>query len=149
MSFAKELAETAIQRAKAIQDIQMREFREFEKKKQLREDELMNNLTNKYHPLIKKALWDAALIHGNREKYMNFDYNDFKANFPTLGNPVQVCSRWLTEMTNEDSQYLPYKPVPCWDSTDVTDLSPREKDHFAGLQFDVRGNGAFTVQFKW
>lgn len=109
MSFAQELADTADKRAKAIQDYKIKKMREFEAEKSKREDELMKKLTTKYHPLIKEALWNSALICGNREKYMNLDYNDFKANFPELGKPAEVCHRWLTEMTKEDSPYVPYK----------------------------------------
>ena len=174
MSFAQELADTSIKRAKAIQDFKMKKMREFEVEKTKREDELMKKLTAKYHPLIKEALWNSALIGGNREKYMNLDYNDFKANFPELGKPAQVCHRWLTEMTKEDSVYVPYKVVPSkpsnfqpisngaygWGATNYDALAaladgqfsvsePPKKDHFAGLKFSVWNNQAFTVHFTW
>lgn len=174
MSFAQELADTAIKRAKAIQDFKMKKMREFEAEKSKREDELMKKLTEKYHPLIKEALWNSALIGGNREKYMNLDYNDFKANFPELGKPSQVCHRWLTEMTKEDSPYVPYKqPIANvdyawgathydshWAATNYDALAsladgqysvsePPKRDHFAGLKFSVWNNKAFTVHFTW
>ena len=171
MSFAQELADTSIKRAKAIQEFKMKKMREFEAEKARREDELMKKLTVKYHPLIKEALWNSALIGGNREKYMNLDYNDFKANFPELGKPAQVCEWWLTEMTKEDSQYVPYIVMPTnfqpisngaygWGATNYDALAsladgqysvsePPQKDHFAGLQFSVWNNRAFTVHFTW
>jgi len=173
MSFAEELANTSIKRAKAIQDFKMKKMREFEAEKSKREDELMRKLTAKYHPLIKHALWNSALIGGNREKYMNLDYNDFKANFPELGKPAQVCERWLNEMTKEDSPYVPYKVTPthfqpiangATNYDDITSLvaercaladglysvsEPPQKDHFAGLKFCVWNNHAFTVHFTW
>jgi len=62
MSFAKELADVAIKRAKSIQDMNIKKIKEFEDAKFNRENELMTNLTKKYHPLVKKALWDSALI---------------------------------------------------------------------------------------
>lgn len=172
MSFAQELADTADKRAKVIQDYKMKKMREFEAEKSKREDELMKKLTTKYHPLIKEALWNSALICGNREKYMNLDYNDFKANFPELGKPAEVCHRWLTEMTKEDSPYVPYKlpivnfqPISNgaygWGATHYDDAlasrtdcqynvtEPPKKDHFAGLKFSVWNNRAFTVHFTW
>ena len=171
MSFAQELADTSIKRAKAIQDFHMQKMREFEAEKSKREDELMKTLTTKYHNHIKEALWNSALIGGKREKYMNLDYNDFKANFPELGKPAVVCERWLTEMTKEDSPYVPYKVTP----TNFQHISngtygsgasnydalasladglysvsePPKKDHFAGLKFSVWNNQAFTVHFTW
>ncbi len=172
MSFAQELADTANKRAKAIQDFKIKKMREFEAEKSKREDELMKKLTEKYHHLIKEALWNSALIGGNREKYMNLNYNDFKANFPELGKPAEVCHRWLTEMTKEDSQYVPYK-VPIvnfqsisngaygWGATHYDDAlasladcqynvtEPPKRDHFAGLKFSVWNNRAFTVHFTW
>lgn len=167
MSFAQELADTSIKRAKAIQDFQIQKFREFEAEKTKREDLLMKKLTAKYHNHIKQSLWKSALIAGKREKYMNFDHNDFKANFPELGNPADVCNRWLTEMTKEDSPYLPYKLPTIYDQdflhntascyNDIASLAdaqynvsePPKKDHFAGLNFRVWNNKAFTVHFTW
>ena len=155
MSFANELALTSIKTAKAIQDFHMKKLREFEKKKNIRENELMIYLTKKYHPIIKQALWNSAYITGNREKYMNLDYNDFKANFPELGNPAAVCRRWLTEMTKEDSPYIPYKlpsGLDCLSAladAQYNVIEPPKKDHFAGIQFNVWNNKAFTVHFTW
>ncbi len=149
MSFAEELADIAIKRAKKIQDYKMRQFKEFEDKKCKREDEIMRFLTNKHHNYIKNVLWDAALIYGKREKYMNFDYNDFKANFPGLGKPYEVCIRWLTEMTKENSVYVPYK-LNLDQQIIYSDITKNPiKDHFAGLKFDVWNNKNFTVHFTW
>jgi len=115
-----------------------------------------------------------SLIGGKREKFMNLEYNDFKANFPGLGKPADVCHRWLTEMTKEDSHYLPYKislnnqnnilpnENPSYgctsnnynthslidDSQYIVSHSTK-KDHFAGLKFSVWNNRAFTVHFTW
>ena len=76
-----------------------------------REVELMTFLTKKYHKSIKDAMYRAALIDGPKEKYMNFDYNDFKAKFPELGNPKQVREGWLGEMTNVDSVFYHIKDL--------------------------------------
>ena len=94
---------------------------------------------------------------------MNFDYNDFKADFPELGNPKEVCQRWLSEMCNPESKYLPYKKpeyfhsqyethfhnLPALADAQYNVSEPPEKDHFSGLQFDVWNNAAFTVHFTW
>ena len=163
MSFAEQLAEISIKRAKVIQDYQMKKFREFEKAKSERENQLMTYLTTKYHKSIKDAIYKAALVNGLREKYMNFEYKDFKANFPELGKPKEVCERWLGEMTNPDSKYLPYKTPEYFESQYETHFDslaamadgqysvsePPVRDHFSGLQFDVWNNSAFTVKFTW
>ena len=163
MSFAQQLAEISDKRAKVIQDYKMKKFREFEEAKSKREFDLMTFLTNKYHKSIKNALYDTALICGRREKYMNFEYSDFKANFPELGNPKEVCERWLTEMCDPKSKYLPFKTPEYFESQYLTHFdslatttngqytlsnSP-ERDHFSGLQFEVWNNKAFTVYFNW
>ena len=109
MSFAEILAQKSISAAKKIDELNKRKKEEFEKKKSDRFAELMTALTVKYHLQIKKALWDAA-SNGRREKYMNFDYNDFKANFPGLGKPSGICSIWLNHMTRTDSPYSPSSP---------------------------------------
>ena len=116
MSFAEQLADISIKRAKVLQDYRMQQVRQFMQAKDERENQLMTFLTKKYHKSIKDALYRAALIDGLREKYMNFDYNDFKANFPDLGNPKEVCQRWLGEMTNPNSKYLPYKTPEYFES---------------------------------
>ena len=163
MSFAQQLADLSIKRAKVIQDYKMEQFRKFIKAKDQREHELMTFLTKKYHKSIKDALYRAALIDGLREKYMNFEYEDFKANFPDLGNPKEVCERWLSEMTDPDSKYLPYKTPEYFESKYETHFDslaamadgqysvsiPPVRDHFSGLQFDVWNNSAFTVKFTW
>ena len=51
MSFAQELADTSIKRAKAIQDFKMKKMREFEVEKTKREDELMKKLNYMIHLL--------------------------------------------------------------------------------------------------
>ena len=146
MSFAEQLADISIKRAKVIQDYKMQQVREFMQAKEKRETELMTFLTQKYHKSIKDALYRAALIEGLREKYMNFEYNDFKANFPELGRPKEVCERWLAEMTNPDSKYLPYKTPEYFESQYEThfdslaamadgqySVSEPPRDHFSGL----------------
>jgi len=170
MSFAEQLADISIKRAKVLQDYRMQQVRQFMQAKDERENQLMTFLTKKYHKSIKDALYRAALIDGLREKYMNFEYEDFKANFAELGRPKEVCERWLSEMTNPNSKYLPYKTPEYFESQYETHFDslaassnalaamadgqysvsePPVRDHFSGLQFEVWNNAAFTVKFTW
>lgn len=139
MTLINTLIETSTERSKVADDERSEKRKSFEEAKKKRIDEMMFKLTDKYHPLLKKGLHQAAHL-GRREKYMNFERNDFKANFPTLGTPAEVASRWLSEMTLEDSKYLPLKEGA---------EEGGEREHFKGLRYDVWNNGAFTIHFKW
>ena len=100
-----------------------------------KEEELMIRLTEEYHSKLKDAIKRAA-EDGKCEKYMNLRYEHFKANHDGFGNPAQVQSSWLKEMTNPESKYLKV--------TDGEDLECLE-----GLTWDIWGNSAFTTVFKW
>lgn len=139
MSLINTLIETSAERSKVVDDERTEKRKRFEEAKSKRIDEMMNKLTDKYHPLLKKGLNQAAHA-GRREKYMNFERDDFKANFPTLGTPAEMASRWLCEMTLEDSKYIPLKEGA---------EEGGEREHFKGLAFDVWNNGAFTIHFTW
>jgi hypothetical protein len=109
----------------------------FNIKKNIREEELFKFLTNKYHKLIKDGITDSA-NKGKREKYINFDRNDFKANFPSLGYPNEVQKRWLEQViTNPSSSILPMN-----ESNDIP-------DHLNGLNYEIWNNKAFTTHFSW
>lgn len=163
MSFAQHLAEISIKRSKIIQENQIQQAKLLMQTKEKRENQLMIFLTNKYHKSIKDALYQAAFIYGLREKYMNFEYKDFKADFPLLGKPKEVCERWLGEMCNPQSKYLPYKTpeyfiseyethfqnLPALADAQLSVSEPPTKDHFQGLQYDVWNNALFTVKFTW
>ena len=103
----------------------------FAEKKQQRKNELFNHLTEKYHESIKQAI-KLASSHGKTEKHINFEKEDFKANFPGLGNPKKVCEDWLKELCTPQSPAL-----------------QGNKTCFIGLKFDVWYNFAFTVHFTW
>lgn len=145
MSFIDSLVETSIERRK-IEDLRrqtalvndLERKKKFEEAKARRLHDMMVKLTDKYHPLLKNGLEQAA-HNGRREKYMNFVRDDFKANFPSLGTPAQMARMWLCEMTTEDSKYIPYKQG-CEDNG---------TDNFKGLEFDVWNNLAFTVKLTW
>lgn len=136
MSFINSLIETSAERSKIVDEEQSEKQKRFEESKAKRLDEIMTRLTEKYHPLLKKGLNQAAHA-GRREKYMNFVRDDFKANFPTLGTPGDMAVRWLQEMIKEDSKYLPFRE------------GTEDREHFKGLEFNVWNNGAFTIHLKW
>ena len=136
MSIINSLIETSAERSKNVDEDKVERQKRFDESKAKRLDEVMTRLTEKYHPLLKKGLNQAAQ-KGSREKYMNFERDDFKANFPTLGKPGEMAVRWLQEMTTEDSNYLPVKE------------GTEEREHFKGLKFDVWNNGKFTIHFTW
>ena len=138
MSFITVLVETSTERAKVVDVERLEKKKRFEEAKAKRLDEMMTKLTEKYHPLLKEGLEQAA-HGGRREKYMNFERDDFKANFPTLGTPAEMAGKWLEEVVTEDSKYLPIK-----EGSDN-----QEREHFKGLKFDVWNNGAFTIHFTW
>lgn len=98
-------------------------------------DEKFIFLTAKYHTTIKRGIENAAK-QGKRERYINFDREDFKANCDNLGYPNQFQKLWLAEMCNQDSKYL-----------------PRDEEgvniHFSGIKYDIWNNAAFTTVFKW
>tara|TARA_Y100000992_G_C21272951_1_gene497984 strand:- start:1448 stop:1861 length:414 start_codon:yes stop_codon:yes gene_type:complete len=109
----------------------------FNIQKTIREEELFKFLTDKYHKLIKDGITDSA-NKGKREKYINFDRNDFKANFPSLGYPNEVQKRWLEQViTNPSSSILPMN-----ESNDIP-------DHLNGLHYEIWNNKAFTTYFSW
>lgn len=111
--------------------------KDFETKKHLREEELFKFLTEKYHKVIKDGITHSA-NKGKREKYINFDRNDFKANFPSMGYPNEIQKRWLDEViTNPSSTILPMN-----ESDDIP-------DHLNGLHYDIWNNKAFTTYFTW
>ena len=110
---------------------------ENERKMEEKKDALMIKLTGLYHEKIVTSISRAA-INGYSEKYMNFTYEDFKANFPGLGKPSTVLDMWLKEMSNPDSKYLKT------DDEEEEDLQCVE-----GIEWDIWGNHKFTTVFKW
>ena len=120
---------------------------EYDRRRDLRKEQLFVQLTFKYYDKIKNAIENASK-HGRQFAYMNFDREDFKANFNGLGNPAQFQRLWLIEMCNPNSKYL---IIPNWNTGsvfgNVSDV--RRKDSFEGLNFDVWNNKAFTTVFSW
>lgn len=109
--------------------------KKFDEKVKTRHDELMKFLTEKYYGEVVSCLQHNAK-NGKYEAYMNFKYEDFKANMPTLGKPREIQRKWLAEMKNPNSVFL----------KDETYLDKRA---LIGISTDCWGNSAFTVHFKW
>lgn len=102
----------------------------FDEKLKHRYNELMIILTDKYYRQLVSCLKYNAK-NGKNEAYMNFVYEDFKANMPTMGKPKEIQRKWLKEMQTPDSIYL------------------QGRRSLTGIVFDCWGNGAFTVRFTW
>tara|TARA_X000000368_G_scaffold232985_1_gene184033 strand:+ start:1047 stop:1625 length:579 start_codon:yes stop_codon:yes gene_type:complete len=145
---------------------------EYEEKREVRKDRLFKTLTYKYYDEIKNVIENASK-HGRQYAYMNFNRDDFKANFNGLGNPAQVQRQWLTELCNPESKYLTlntwgdFNTTSNWFSAGASSLvypkhtpssSPsvfshsmtiKKRDSFKGLNFDVWNNVKFTTVFSW
>lgn len=108
-----------------------------DKKKIMEEkkDALMIKLTDLYHNKLIKSISRAA-SNGIRTKYINFVYEDFKANVHGMGKPSEIQSMWLSEMCNPDSKYLKVA-----DGDDLECLK--------GLKWNIWGNAKFTTVFEW
>ena len=97
-------------------------------------DELFTFLTEKYLNDVRGSIFRAAK-KGERVKYINFNRDDFKANFPGMGTPAQVEKAWLTEMCDPESKYIIEN-----DGKKLT---------LEGIEADVWNNGKFTTKFSW
>ena len=92
-------------------------------------------LNEKYFDMIERKIKNMS-INGKREAYINFVWEDFKANCNGLGNPKQFQRLWIDEITNPNSIYLPK------DKDDKTRC-------LEGLNAEIWGNRAFTTHFTW
>ena len=110
---------------------------EFDILKNNKEEEIFKFLTNKYHKIIKDSITYSA-NKGKREKYINFDRNDFKANFPSLGYPNEIQKRWLDNVITNPSSHI----LPMNESNDIP-------DHLNGLSYEIWNNASFTTYFTW
>jgi len=104
----------------------------FEEKK----DALMVKLTLLYHDKIIRSISGAAK-KGKSEKYMNFNYEDFKGNYPGLGKPSLFQDMWLQEMANPSSKYL-----------EIND-DGEKLQCLEGITWNIWGNAKFTTVFQW
>jgi hypothetical protein len=100
-------------------------------------DEIMTRLTDKYLVEVRESIMRAAK-KGYREKYINFNREDFKANFPGLGTPPELERDWLKEMCNPNSKYLA--------GDEAGDV---RRPTLEGIDAEVWNNGKFTTKFSW
>lgn len=136
--FAKELYYNSISKAEEIARKEYDDQQELEKKKQKTKHDKFVYLTDKYFEIIIISIFHKS-NKGERVKYMNFDKNDFKANFPGLGYPNDFIKLWLDELTDYESSYLPI------------DEENQEKISLQGIECNViyYNNHHITIKFQW
>tara|TARA_X000000950_G_C13675012_1_gene561541 strand:- start:288 stop:698 length:411 start_codon:yes stop_codon:yes gene_type:complete len=136
MNFAEQMRNIAVE-AEAINTKREEETQEeLEKRMELIRDEKYTFLTTKYFDTILRGITNAAK-KGKRERYINFDRDDFKANCKGLGYPSQFQRAWLEELQKPDSKYL--EEFQTGDN----------KVSLEGIEFDIWNNKAYTTVFKW
>ena len=139
MSFIEQMRSLAIQQADVVASEDAKVLAEKTNKREQRLKEVKQEkfklLNEKYFDMIERKIKNMS-AKGKREAYINFDWNDFKANCNGLGNPKQFQRLWIDEIINPDSIYLP------------KDEDGKTKC-LEGLHADIWGNGAFTTHFTW
>lgn len=130
-TIAEELARISKENQKRIANEKEEKNNDFKQKAEGRYKELMEFLTDKYYNQVVSCLQFNAKEKGKREAFMNFTYEDFKANMPTLGKPRAIQRKWIEEMKNPNSIFL------------------KGKRPLQGISYDCWGNGSFTVHFTW
>lgn len=100
-------------------------------------DDIFQKATTKYLIEVRESIIRAAK-KGVKEKYINFDRNQFKANYPGLPVPAEIKKLWLAEMCNPNSKYLIENPN-----------QPGKKVSLEGITYEVWNNFNFTVKFQW
>jgi len=139
MSFIEQMRSLAIQQADVVASEDAKVLAEKSNKREQRMKEVKQEkfkmLNEKYFDMIERKIKNMS-AKGKREAYINFDWDDFKANCNGLGNPKQFQRLWIDEITNPDSIYLP------------KDEDGKTKC-LEGLHADIWGNGAFTTHFTW
>lgn len=129
-SFGEELSNTA--KVNSIMIEKEKEYKQniFDKKVENRYNELMEFLTEiYYHSVVSCLKFNAE--KGKMEAFMNFNYDNFKANMPTMGKPREIQRNWIEEMKNPNSIFL------------------KGKRPLEGINYDCWGNRSFTVHFTW
>ena len=139
MSFIEQMRSLAIQQADDVASEDAKVLAEKSNKREQRMKEVKQEkfklLNEKYFDMIERKIKNMS-AKGKREAYINFDWDDFKANCNGLGNPKQFQRLWIDEITNPDSIYLPK------DEDGSTKC-------LEGLHADIWGNGSFTTHFTW
>ena len=135
MSFASKMAELSISSgSKSKEEIEAKAAKHAEHLINVK-DEKFKFLTEKYLNDILAGI-ERAAKKGYREKYMNFDREDFKANCKGLGYPNEFQRMWLDEVSKPTSSYI-FK-----DENGVPMC-------LEGIEANIWNNGAFTTVFKW
>jgi hypothetical protein len=127
LSFIQEMQ--TIANDESLQDKMKEE--DFKQRQNKFKHELFLKLSNKYYWLIVEGIKYASMS-GKTYKYINFYREDFKANFPGVGNPVSIQEQWLDELIKEDSKYIP--------------IGGRS---LIGLQYNIWNNRSFTTVLSW
>ena len=139
MSFIEQMRSLAIDHAVVVANEDVKVVAEKAKKKEQRikqvKEDKFKMFNEKYFDMIERKIKNMS-VKGRREAYINFEWDDFKANCHGLGNPKQFQRLWINEVTNPDSIYLPKDE----------DGNPK---CLQGLRADIWGNGAFTTHFTW
>lgn len=139
MSFIEQMRSLAIQQADVVASEDAKVLAEKTNKREQRMKEVKQEkfklLNEKYFDMIERKIKNMS-EKGKREAYINFAWDDFKANCHGLGNPKEFQRLWINEITNPDSIYLP------------KDVDGNSKC-LQGLNADIWGNGAFTTHFTW
>ena len=104
-NFANELQYNSIVKADLIARNEELKKKTFQEKKEKIKHEKFVYLTDKYFSNIIGGIMHES-NKGLRIKYMNFDKNEFKANFPELGFPREFMRAWFDELSKPDSTYI-------------------------------------------
>ena len=139
MSFIEQMRSLAIERADVVTNEDAKVLAEKTNKREQRmkevKEEKFKMLNQKYFDMIERKIKNMS-EKGKREAYINFAWDDFKANCHGLGNPKEFQRLWFDEITNPDSIYLP------------KDEDGKTKS-LQGLNADILGNRSFTTHFTW
>ena len=142
--FAKELYYNSITKAEEIAHKEYEHEKNLEKNKQQIKHDKFIYLTDKYFDNIINSIFHKS-NKGERIKYINFDKNDFKANFPGLGYPKEFMRSWFDELSDPNSKYLPDKYIK--DYFKYSDSN--KKISLQGIDISIWNNSSNTVVFKW
>ena len=145
MSFSTKLVNISEKRYIEIQNEKEEKQRKFLIEREKRLDEIMYGAIKKYFNTIKIELYSRA-NSGKRTAWLSFEKIYFKADFPTLGYPKDLCYKWLKFMTDDiaDSKYL---PTVIGSNTNIWD-----KDSISGIKFKIcytSIEGEILVKFYW
>ena len=135
MSFIEQMQILAIESANKNESDSKQKKQEHENRMENVKKEKFEFLNDKYFDMIQRKIKNFSK-QGKREAYINFNYDDFKANCKGLGNPKAFQRLWINSITNPNSIYLPKD-------------SQGNPKCLEGLHADIWGNGAFTTHFTW